>query len=78
MSAALAASSADAWISGAEAARVLAISPRALTRVVERTGIRTRSIPGTFTRYHAGDVQRVARESVSVPTDAAPAETAVA
>ncbi|MBV8268448.1 MAG: hypothetical protein JO252_19135 [Planctomycetaceae bacterium] len=64
------------WIFASEAASILGMNRRLFPRVVAAAGIRTRTLPGTRTRYYRPDVEAVARTSVSRPGDLATALTA--
>jgi hypothetical protein len=54
------------WISGIEAARRLGISAPVVPRVSAANGIRIRVLPGTYTRYHAGDIDALAARAVQL------------
>lgn len=49
-----------AWITLAEAARILGIHPTSVQRAALAGGIRHRAMPGTRTRYSREDVERLA------------------
>lgn len=54
------------WISLREASRRLGISPNTFPRVSAANAIRRRVLPGTFTKYHAGDVAALVASAVQI------------
>jgi hypothetical protein len=52
------------WITLRETARRLGIMPTTAYRVIPAAGIRKRVLPGTFPKYNAADVARVAAQAV--------------
>ena len=52
------------WLSRNETARRLNIDPKQVARAAAAGGIRTRCVPGTQPKYHADDVEVLARQSV--------------
>jgi hypothetical protein len=63
------------WIFASEAATILGMNRRLFPRVVAAAGIRTRTLPGTRTRYYRPDVEAVATASVARLGDLAAALT---
>lgn len=70
-----AASTADPaeWVSQREALRILGISREAMAKLRDELPVRRIEIPGTWARYHRGDLERLVAASIKggVPPDGA-------